>query len=164
MNLRDLRYLVALAELRHFGRAADACHVSQPTLSAAIRKLEEHLGLSLFERRPREVRVTADAEPVIAQQGLDRVVVQLGNIPEFIAVVCALFRAQLVPVYALPAHRLTEVAHFARKSEASAYVCAERYETFDYRTLARELQTEVPAVRQVFVVGDAAGGIQRTLR
>ncbi|MCD9098511.1 (2,3-dihydroxybenzoyl)adenylate synthase [Luteimonas fraxinea] len=86
----------------------------------------------------------------------DRVVVQLGNIPEFIAVVCALFRAQLVPVYALPAHRLAEVAHFARKSEASAYVCADRYETFDYRTLARELQAEVPAVRQVFVVGDAA--------
>ncbi|MFL6587280.1 MAG: (2,3-dihydroxybenzoyl)adenylate synthase [Luteimonas sp.] len=86
----------------------------------------------------------------------DRVVVQLGNIPEFVAVVCALFRAQLVPVYALPAHRLTEVAHFARKAEASAYVCAERYETFDYRTLARDLQAEVPAVRQVFVVGDAA--------
>lgn len=92
-------------------------------------------------------------------QGLvpgDRVVVQLGNIPEFIAVVCALFRAQLVPVYALPAHRLTEVAHFARKSEASAYVCAERFDAFDYRTLARELQPEVPAVRHVFVVGEGA--------
>src|SRR5690606_20523949 len=66
MTLTELRYLVALAREKHFGRAADACHVSQPTLSAAIRKLEEHLGLSLFERRPREVRVTADAEPVIA--------------------------------------------------------------------------------------------------
>lgn len=104
----------------------------------------------------------AEAERIAAgllAQGLasgDRVVVQLGNIPEFIAVVCALFRAQLVPVYALPAHRLTEVAHFARKAEASAYVCAARYETFDYRTLAHELQAEVPAVRQVFVVGDAA--------
>ncbi|VXB49310.1 2,3-dihydroxybenzoate-AMP ligase component of enterobactin synthase multienzyme complex [Luteimonas sp. 9C] len=104
----------------------------------------------------------AQAERIAAgllAQGLasgDRVVVQLGNIPEFIAVVCALFRAQLVPVYALPAHRLTEVAHFARKAEASAYICADRYETFDYRTLARELQAEVPAVRQVFVVGDAA--------
>ncbi|MDR7191391.1 (2,3-dihydroxybenzoyl)adenylate synthase [Luteimonas terrae] len=104
----------------------------------------------------------AEAERIAAgllAQGLapgDRVVVQLGNIPEFIAVVCALFRAQLVPVYALPAHRLTEVAHFARKAEASAYVCAERYETFDYRTLARDLQAEVPAVRHVFVVGDAA--------
>ena len=48
----------------------------------------------------------------------DRVIVQLGNIPEFIAVACALFRAQLVPVYALPAHRITEVAHFARRAEA----------------------------------------------
>ncbi|MBZ2189054.1 LysR family transcriptional regulator [Alcanivorax sp. JB21] len=67
MTLTELRYLVALAREKHFGRAADACHVSQPTLSAAIRKLEEHLGLSLFERRPREVRVTVDAEPIIAQ-------------------------------------------------------------------------------------------------
>lgn len=104
----------------------------------------------------------AEAERIAAgllAQGLvpgDRVVVQLGNIPEFIAVVCALFRAQLVPVYALPAHRLTEVAHFARKAEASAYVCAERFDAFDYRNLARELQAEVPAVRHVFVVGDAA--------
>lgn len=104
----------------------------------------------------------AEAERIAAgllERGLmpgDRVVVQLGNIPEFIAVVCALFRAQLVPVYALPAHRLTEVAHFARKAEASAYVCAARYETFDYRTLARDLQADVPAVRQIFVVGDAA--------
>lgn len=104
----------------------------------------------------------AEAERIAAgllAQGLapgDRVVVQLGNVPEFIAVVCALFRAQLVPVYALPAHRLTEVAHFARKAEASAYVCAERYEAFDYRPLARDLQADVPAVRQVFVVGDAA--------
>lgn len=92
-------------------------------------------------------------------QGLmpgDRVVVQLGNIPEFIAVVCALFRARMVPVYALPAHRLTEVGHFARKSEASAYVCADRYEAFDYRALARELQAGLPSVRHVFVVGDAA--------
>lgn len=91
-------------------------------------------------------------------QGLvpgDRVIVQLGNIPEFIAVACALFRAQLVPVYALPAHRITEVAHFARKAEASGYVVAERYEGFDYRTLARELQAEVPSVQHVFVVGDA---------
>lgn len=85
----------------------------------------------------------------------DRVVVQLGNIPEFVAVVCGLFRAGLVPVYALPAHRLTEIAHFARKSEASGYVIAERYENFDYRTLARELQAEVPAIRHVVVVGDA---------
>ena len=58
MNLRDLQYLVALAELRHFGKAADACFVSQPTLSMQIRKLEEELGVALFERAPRKVMPT----------------------------------------------------------------------------------------------------------
>ena len=58
MNLRDLRYLVALADLRHFGRAAEACHVSQPTLSTQIRKLEEELGVALVERAPRQVMLT----------------------------------------------------------------------------------------------------------
>lgn len=67
MTLTELRYLVALAREKHFGRAADVCNVSQPTLSAAIKKLEDHLGMTLFERRPREVRVTAEAEPIIHQ-------------------------------------------------------------------------------------------------
>ena len=49
MNLRDLGYLVALADLRHFGKAADACFISQPTLSTQIRKLEEELGVLLVE-------------------------------------------------------------------------------------------------------------------
>ena len=58
MNLRDLRYLVALADERHFGRAAERCHVSQPTLSAQVRKLEEYLGVPLVERQPRRVALT----------------------------------------------------------------------------------------------------------
>lgn len=58
MNLRDLRYLVALADLKHFGRAADACFVSQPTLSTQIRKLEEELDVVLVERTPRKVLLT----------------------------------------------------------------------------------------------------------
>lgn len=58
MNLRDLRYLIALADLRHFGHAAEACHVSQPTLSTQIRKLEEELGVALVERAPRHVMLT----------------------------------------------------------------------------------------------------------
>lgn len=67
MTLTELRYLVTLARTRHFGKAAEACNVSQPTLSAAIKKLEETLGISLFERRPREVRVTAQGEPLVTQ-------------------------------------------------------------------------------------------------
>jgi LysR family hydrogen peroxide-inducible transcriptional activator len=65
MNLRDLRYLVALADERHFGRAARRCHVSQPTLSAQIRKLEESLGVALLERRPRQVTLTATGREIV---------------------------------------------------------------------------------------------------
>ncbi len=58
MNLRDLKYLVALADHKHFGRAAAACFVSQPTLSTQIKKLEDELGVPLVERAPRKVMLT----------------------------------------------------------------------------------------------------------
>jgi LysR family hydrogen peroxide-inducible transcriptional activator len=65
MNLRDLRYLVALADERHFGRAAERCFVSQPTLSAQIRKLEEYLGVVLVERQPRRVSLTETGARIV---------------------------------------------------------------------------------------------------
>lgn len=58
MNLRDLRYFVALADTGHFGKAADRCFVSQPTLSAQIKKLENYLGVQLIERQPRRIALT----------------------------------------------------------------------------------------------------------
>jgi len=58
VNLRDLRYLVAVADTGHFGKAAALCHVSQPTLSAQIKKLEGYLGVQLLERQPRGVALT----------------------------------------------------------------------------------------------------------
>ena len=58
MNLQELRYFVAVAEHRHFGRAAAACHVSQPTLSGQLRKLEDHLRVVLFERTRKKVALT----------------------------------------------------------------------------------------------------------
>jgi LysR family hydrogen peroxide-inducible transcriptional activator len=67
VNLRDLRYLVALADARHFGRAAEASHVSQPTLSTQIRKLEEQLGVKLIERQPRNVTLTDVGERVVGR-------------------------------------------------------------------------------------------------
>lgn len=67
MTLTDLRYLLALARERHFGRAAESCHVSQPTLSIAIKKVEEELGLALFERHRHEVLVTPGGEAIIRQ-------------------------------------------------------------------------------------------------
>ena len=70
MNLRDLRYLVALAEHKHFGRAASASFVSQPTLSTQIKKLEEELGVALVERAPRKVLLT-EVGREIAQRARD---------------------------------------------------------------------------------------------
>jgi len=67
MTLTELRYIVAVARERHFGRAAEACFVSQPTLSVAIKKLEEELDLKIFERGANEVSVTPLGEAIVQQ-------------------------------------------------------------------------------------------------
>jgi len=67
MTLTELRYIVAVARERHFGRAAEACFVSQPTLSVAVKKLEEELGVALFERGPGEVSVTPPGQKIVEQ-------------------------------------------------------------------------------------------------
>ena len=67
MTLTELRYIVAVARERHFGRAAEACFVSQPTLSVAIKKLEEELEVKIFERGASEVSVTALGEALVRQ-------------------------------------------------------------------------------------------------
>ncbi len=66
MNLRDLQYLVAVADLRNFSQAADKCFVSQPTLSNQIRKLEETLGITLFERNNKRVIPTETGEQIVS--------------------------------------------------------------------------------------------------
>jgi LysR family hydrogen peroxide-inducible transcriptional activator len=65
LKLKDLRYLVAVADTRHFGRAAERSFVSQPTLSAQIKKLEEYLGVQLIERAPKRVSLTAAGEQIV---------------------------------------------------------------------------------------------------
>ena len=67
MNLRDLKYLVALADYKHFGRAAEASFASQPTLSTQIKKLEDELDVQIFERQPRAVLLTAAGEAIVAR-------------------------------------------------------------------------------------------------
>ncbi|MDO5680950.1 MAG: LysR substrate-binding domain-containing protein [Pelistega sp.] len=67
MTLIELKYIIAVARERHFGRAAEACFVSQPTLSVAIKKLEEELGVSVFERGGSEVGITPIGERIVAQ-------------------------------------------------------------------------------------------------
>ncbi len=104
-----------------------------------------------------DARADAVARGLLAsglQRG-DRVIVHLPNIPQFLSVVFGLFRAGILPLYALPAHRITEIEHFATSGEARGYIAADRHDKFDYRTLARELRSRVPAIEQVFIVGDA---------
>jgi LysR family transcriptional regulator, hydrogen peroxide-inducible genes activator len=67
MTLTELKYIVALAREKHFGRAAEACFISQPTLSVAIKKLEDELDVRLFERSANEVSVTVLGEEIVRQ-------------------------------------------------------------------------------------------------
>jgi LysR family hydrogen peroxide-inducible transcriptional activator len=67
LKLKDLRYLVALADTRHFGQAAARCFVSQPTLSAQLKKLEDYLGVQLVERHPRRIALTEVGQQVVAR-------------------------------------------------------------------------------------------------
>ena len=83
MTLTELRYIVAVARERHFGRAAETCFVSQPTLSVAVKKLEEELGLTLFERGPGEVSVTPGGRKIVEQA--QRVLEEASRIREIAA-------------------------------------------------------------------------------
>jgi len=85
----------------------------------------------------------------------DRVVVQLPNVAEFFAVCFALFRLGAVPVFALPAHRRTEISYFCAHSEATAYIIADVDGGFDYRQLARQVQAAQAGLRHVIVAGEA---------
>ncbi|HVW71144.1 MAG TPA: LysR substrate-binding domain-containing protein [Steroidobacteraceae bacterium] len=67
IKLKDLRYLVAVADCRHFGRAAERCFVSQPTLSAQLKKLEDYLGVQLIERQPNNVTLTEAGEQIVSR-------------------------------------------------------------------------------------------------
>lgn len=80
MTLTELKYIVAVARERHFGRAAEACFVSQPTLSVAIRKLEDELGVQLFERGSTEISVTPTGQQIVEQA--QRVLEQTNTIRE----------------------------------------------------------------------------------
>lgn len=125
LSLRDLEYVEAVAELKHFGRAAERCGVSQPALSEQVRKLEAHLGVPIFERTKRRVAVTGQGEILLmhidrllaearhllalGQQSTDLCgILQLGAIetlgPYYLPAVLALLRDELPDV----SLRLTE--------------------------------------------------------
>lgn len=82
ITLTELRYIVALAREKHFGRAAERCHVSQPTLSVALKKVEQRHGVILFERSSAEVRLTPIGEQMAVQA--DRVLEEAGKLKEIV--------------------------------------------------------------------------------
>ncbi len=86
----------------------------------------------------------------------DRVVLHLPNVIEFLSTMLALFSIGAIPVMALPGHRRDEILHLVRASDAVAYVGPDRFQGFDYRTLAREVRRDAPGLRHVLIVGDAA--------
>lgn len=98
--------------------------------------------------------VAAGLQQLGLKQGA-RVLVQLPNIPEFISVVFGLFRAGMIPIYALPAHRITELAHFADQAPADAYIGVDHFDGFDYVQQAQTLQSRCPQLQHVILVGEA---------
>ncbi|MZE69109.1 (2,3-dihydroxybenzoyl)adenylate synthase [Streptomyces sp. SID5789] len=113
------------------------------------------------ERRVRTYRELDEAADRLAAgfaaRGIgrgDRVVVQLPNVAEFVEVVFALFRIGALPVFALPAHRDTEILHFCSFSEAVAYVVPDVLGGFDHRELAARVRQNCPGLKEVFVVGE----------
>ena len=93
---------------------------------------------SLPEQTPAAPYAAARRAAVSEAYPGERVVVQMGNVPAFYAMVIGLMRAGLLPVYALPAHRLTEIAHFVHKAQAAAWVALQQHDGYDYRELARQ--------------------------
>lgn len=121
----------------------------------------QNLALICGDRRWRYLEFDQRADALargLRQLGLkphDRVVVQLPNIAEFYLVCFALFRLGVIPVFALPAHRRTELAHFVSMSEAVAYITCDMDAAFDYRQMAREIQAQHPLLSHIIVQGEA---------
>jgi LysR family hydrogen peroxide-inducible transcriptional activator len=122
MTLTELKYVVALAQERHFGRAAQKCFVTQPTLSLALAKLEDELGVKLFERNKNEVLVTARGQAIVEQAR--RVLDEAGKIQGIAAAArtsspgrCAIGAIPTIGPYLLP--ELVPILQQARARHAA---------------------------------------------
>ena len=113
MNIKALHYLIALAECLNFSRAADRCAVTQPTLSIQVRKLEEYLGVTLFDRNRARVMLTGEGEKVLR---LARIVV--GAADEILHIRRTRLR--------------DESAHYAKPTQPQAAVAAALIEEINY--------------------------------
>ena len=138
MTLTELRYIVAVARERHFGRAAETCFVSQPTLSVAVKKLEEELGVALFERGPGEVSVTPAGSQIVEQA--QRVLEEASRIREIAAAGRDPLAGplRLGAIYTIGPYLLPKLIPILRKSAPAMQLLIQ--ENFTHR-LAEELRS-----------------------
>ncbi|MGV6825910.1 MAG: hydrogen peroxide-inducible genes activator [bacterium] len=158
MTLNELKYVVSVARERHFGRAAEACHISQPTLSVAVKKLEKELGVELFERRQGEVGVTEVGKQIIAQA--QRVLEESEVIPEIVlqgkdplAAPLRLGAIYTIGPYLFP-HLIQELAELAPQmplivEENYTHVLAERLKQGEVDVIIISLPFDEPGVLTV---------------
>ncbi|MBI4969957.1 MAG: AMP-binding protein, partial [Rhodospirillales bacterium] len=133
-------------------------------------KYPDNVALVDGDRRftyPELCRAVDDLACAFVRQGLrpqERVVFQMPNSADMAITFLALLKAGVIPVMCLPAHRHSEIGHFLAHAQAVGYLIADRVKDFDYRTMATELATACPSLREVFVLGEPMAPNQIDLR
>ena len=160
MTLTELRYIVAVARERHFGRAAETCFVSQPTLSLAVKKLEEELGVTLFERGPGEVSVTPAGEKIVEQA--QRVLEEASRIREIAAAGKDPLAGplRLGAIYTIGPYLLPKLIPILRRTAPAMQLLIQ--ENFTHR-LAEELKSGEVDVILVALPFEAPGVVTRAV-
>jgi len=158
MTLTELRYIVAVARERHFGRAAETCFVSQPTLSVAVKKLEDELGVTLFERGPGEVSVTPAGRRIIEQA--QRVLEEASRIRELAAAGKDPLAGplRLGAIYTIGPYLLPKLIPILRRTAPAMQLLIQ--ENFTHR-LAEELRSGEVDVILIALPFDAPGVMTR---
>jgi LysR family hydrogen peroxide-inducible transcriptional activator len=160
VTLTELRYIVAVARERHFGRAAETCFVSQPTLSVAVKKLEEELGVTLFERGPGEVSVTPSGQKIVEQA--QRVLEESARIREIAAAGKDPLAGplRLGAIYTIGPYLLPKLIPILRKSAPAMQLLIQ--ENFTHR-LAEELKSGEVDVILIALPFDEPGIVTRAV-
>jgi LysR family hydrogen peroxide-inducible transcriptional activator len=152
MTLTELKYVVALAQERHFGRAAQKCFVTQPTLSLALAKLEDELGVKLFERNKNEVLVTARGQAVVEQAR--RVLDEVGKISHIAKgsgdQLAGALRLGVIPT--IGPYLLPDLVPILRKRAPSMPLAIEENLTGNLAPMLREGELDVVVIALPFAV------------
>jgi LysR family hydrogen peroxide-inducible transcriptional activator len=152
MTLTELRYVVALAQERHFGRAAQKCFVTQPTLSLALAKLEDELGVRLFERNKNEVLLTARGQAIVEQA--KRVLDEVGKIQHIARgaqdQLAGALRLGVIPT--IGPYLLPELVPVLRKKAPAMPLAIEENLTANLAAMLREGELDVVVIALPFVL------------